>query len=1113
MEDISLREYIRKIENLIDTNEINQAIAHCKHILQIYPKHIDSYRLLGKALLEKQKYGDASDIFQRVLSSVPDDFISHIGMSIIREDENNLDASIWHMERAFEVQPSNKAVQDELRRLYTKRDGVAPSKIRLTRGALVRMYTRGELYDQAIGEINAALSEDPNRVDLEVILAKIYFLLGQKVEATETCSNLISKLPYCYEANKILTEVLPGTTREEDQKIFRQRVIDLDPYFQFTNENLPNSTDVSDSSIKIGYLEWDPMSGMYDQPDWAQSIGLAIENEKTKDNDFTDWLDDSDNIPNEPLQENSNDEENELIGGEDAPDETSHPESIEDHEEEKEYDTKAGIEMIMDDEDKNPEPGLITDDDATIESSESIQEDLPEWIREAGWQKSDNENVDAQKDFTIQSILSEARGDNNIQDDDDAIEPAEIPDWIKEIAPAEESSSENVLEEEDEFEIQNLENLFKDIEKSGSENIQDKTISQWDNEFSEDEFKTKLSEIENIDPDLSSKESDFKSELIDESKEKVEDEIDWLKNFSAEDDRIEDVDIDKLEVSSQDFDTTSINPIISDKEFNPSDEIEQTVDDDDDWLSSLIDKVDQGDENETFLEKSQLLDDTDEVEKAEESTENIPEWIKSVMNEENNQESEIFEESKSDSPDWLTLSESEIDEKIDDIKISFDENEDIPLTEEIQHEDIGNDFDKDQDDYEEQLVEESLTKLEHAMVTDQVDELTESDDAEFEDKETADESQSDQISKSDEFESTMAWMESLATKQVVDDENLRNKAEDLKESLPSWISEISDEAQEDIEDVDTTPSWLKELEIETDEAGYSEEEISPPLMDQTSEETISEEIFGDQLDSENEIFIEDEEKITEPVDEVIFEVEEELSETKDEFVTETAEDISEPEDEFVPESEDVLSEPEKEVIPESAEDITEKEYAFIPESEEDVTETEDAFTLESEEEVTEIEDEVIPESEDEEFDSVGEMISEPEEELTVDIGDAIPEVLEASYALDDETISEKVDLDDDASSDTEDDSISAISETSRTNLEEAQKLLQNGNIEESIDVYKGLVRENLFIDEIITDIQSALNHHYPIDINLWQTLGDAHLKNKQLQEALDAYSKAEDLLS
>ena len=162
MARIPLRAYNREIENLIERGQIEEAIAHCKNILKQFPKHIETYRLLGKSFLESQRYTEAADILQRVLSVFPDDFVSQLGMSIIREDEGNLDAAIWHMERAYEVQPFNRAVQDELRRLYGRRDGVEPPRIRLTRGALVRMYARGDLYPQAIAEIRAALAEDQN---------------------------------------------------------------------------------------------------------------------------------------------------------------------------------------------------------------------------------------------------------------------------------------------------------------------------------------------------------------------------------------------------------------------------------------------------------------------------------------------------------------------------------------------------------------------------------------------------------------------------------------------------------------------------------------------------------------------------------------------------------------------------------------------------------------------------------------------------------------------------------------------------------------------------------------------------------------------------------------
>ena len=112
MAEINLRHYVQEIDDLIEEGEqLEMAIAHCRHILKSFPKHIDTYRLLGKAYLESKRYGDAADIFQRVLSAVPDDFVSHVGMAIIREDEGNIESSIWHMERAAAAKPGNPAIE------------------------------------------------------------------------------------------------------------------------------------------------------------------------------------------------------------------------------------------------------------------------------------------------------------------------------------------------------------------------------------------------------------------------------------------------------------------------------------------------------------------------------------------------------------------------------------------------------------------------------------------------------------------------------------------------------------------------------------------------------------------------------------------------------------------------------------------------------------------------------------------------------------------------------------------------------------------------------------------------------------------------------------------
>ena len=290
MAKISLRAYNHEIENLIDHGQTEEASAHCKYILKIFPKHLDTYRLLGKSYLESQRYSEASDILQRVLAVVPDDFVSQIGLSIIREDEGNLDAAIWNMERAFEVQPSNAAVQEELRRLYGKRDGVQPPRVRLTRGALVRMYTKGNLYQQAIAEARAAIAESPKRTDLEILLARNYYLSKNFVEATEICSRLVKKMPYCYEANLILADILPKANKTEEAKIFAKRVQELDPYAAFTERPDSSTAQVPDDAVTLEKLDWQPSMEDKEQPRWAKSIGVDIGSQS--DQPSTDWLSD-----------------------------------------------------------------------------------------------------------------------------------------------------------------------------------------------------------------------------------------------------------------------------------------------------------------------------------------------------------------------------------------------------------------------------------------------------------------------------------------------------------------------------------------------------------------------------------------------------------------------------------------------------------------------------------------------------------------------------------------------------------------------------------------------------------------------------------------------------
>jgi tetratricopeptide (TPR) repeat protein/uncharacterized protein Smg (DUF494 family) len=269
MSKVALRVYNREIETLIDQGHLEEAIAHCQHILKIYPKHLESYRLLGKAYLESRRHNDAADIFQRVIASVPDDFVSQLGMSIVRDEQKDLDGAIWHMERAYEVNPSNGAVQGELRRLYGRRDGMEPPKIRLTRGALAQMYAKGGQYQQAIAEIKSVLSEDPTRLDMRILMARALYRGGQKVEATDICMDLLKQSPFFLDANRILLDVLPG-----NQDVYRKRIEALEPYATQAKGSTFELDTIPDNAITIDRLDWDPDAAA------SSSVGSA-----TKGND------------------------------------------------------------------------------------------------------------------------------------------------------------------------------------------------------------------------------------------------------------------------------------------------------------------------------------------------------------------------------------------------------------------------------------------------------------------------------------------------------------------------------------------------------------------------------------------------------------------------------------------------------------------------------------------------------------------------------------------------------------------------------------------------------------------------------------------------------------
>lgn len=397
MPRISLRTYEKDIEEMIEQNQYNEAVAHCKHILQFFPKNISTYRILGKSFLEAKQYKETADIFTRVLTVYPDDFIAHAGMSIVRELENDLDAAIWHMQMAFDSQPSNIAIQEELKRLFDLRDGTHPEKIRLTRGALVRMYARGELYQQAIDEIKSALSEEPKRIDLQVFLAKMYFLSGDQEEALAIAERLISDFPFCFELNRILASILKTLGSGKKAETYTARLVELNPYQAFVNDIYSSEDQVPDEKVVIDKLS--------DVSSIASSIPTTWSEPAAQ------WQ------PPAPSQEQEPSAPFDFPGTAELKFEpetdvyTEQTQTVNETPQKEETDMSASNTPFTD-------PAPVGDDS---------DNNIPEWMRNSGWIPSNGEEMPSEEKDAPIPAASET-------------DPADIPDWLKSLSQEESQS-------------------------------------------------------------------------------------------------------------------------------------------------------------------------------------------------------------------------------------------------------------------------------------------------------------------------------------------------------------------------------------------------------------------------------------------------------------------------------------------------------------------------------------------------------------------------------------------------------------------------------------------------------------------------------------------------
>ncbi|HHH41207.1 MAG TPA: tetratricopeptide repeat protein, partial [Chloroflexi bacterium] len=288
MAEITLSDYCDEIEALIEQEAYDEAIAHCRHILKHHPKYLPAYQLMGKAALEKKQYEEAVNLFQRVLSVNPEDFVSYVALSIIQDQAKALPEAVWYMERAFELAPDNEVIIEELRNLYGRRDGKPPDRVPLTRGALARLYLRGHLYDRAIEELRALLSDHPDRVDLQAALLEALWRDGRRIEAEAIALELLERLPNCLKAHLLLGDLWSFDGRGDEGAKHLRLAEAFDPEHRVAQELLGDLSPLPVQEVTIERLVYTPPVEALpteEAPEWM--VGLPTEEAAPA---VSDWL-------------------------------------------------------------------------------------------------------------------------------------------------------------------------------------------------------------------------------------------------------------------------------------------------------------------------------------------------------------------------------------------------------------------------------------------------------------------------------------------------------------------------------------------------------------------------------------------------------------------------------------------------------------------------------------------------------------------------------------------------------------------------------------------------------------------------------------------------------
>jgi len=218
----TIRGILNRARELVIDGELAHARGLCEQVLARYPKHAEAHVLLGEAAREAGQFEEARKLFLDALAFDPENSIGYWALGLIAEREDQPDVAASMLERALEYLPGDADLWESIRKIR----GRPPE---MSTAGLGRAYLRQGLFYRARRELEAALANEPSRVDLRLALAECLWRMGLIAEARTRCEEVIESSPDCLKALLLLADCCRQQRRLAAAERLLRRASQVDP--------------------------------------------------------------------------------------------------------------------------------------------------------------------------------------------------------------------------------------------------------------------------------------------------------------------------------------------------------------------------------------------------------------------------------------------------------------------------------------------------------------------------------------------------------------------------------------------------------------------------------------------------------------------------------------------------------------------------------------------------------------------------------------------------------------------------------------------------------------------------------------------------------------------